>query len=85
MKLVDKNGAEAMSIQKDIVDTYIYDAADRINKHGADALNAFADGDELKMMHVGLKRFTKVQPFNSKAAKRRIAEKMTAEGQYNFS
>lgn len=85
MKLVDKNGAEALSLQKDIVDTFIYDAADRINKHGKDALNAFADGDELKMMHVGLKRFTKVQPFNSKAAKRRIAEKMIAEGKYNFS
>src|SRR6478735_5483796 len=82
MKLTEKNGEEKVAILKDIVDCFIYDAADRINKHGKDALNAFADGDELRIMHIGLKRFTKVQPFNSKAAKRRIAEKMVADKQY---
>jgi alkylation response protein AidB-like acyl-CoA dehydrogenase len=84
MKLTEKNGEENVSLQKDIVNTFIYDAADRINKHGKDALNAFADGDELRIMNIGLKRFTKAQPYNSKAAKRRIAEKMTAEKQYCF-
>jgi alkylation response protein AidB-like acyl-CoA dehydrogenase len=84
MKLAEKNGEESVSLQKDIVQSLIYDAADRINKNGKDALNAFADGDELRIMHIGLKRFTKVQPFNSKAAKRRIADKMIAEKQYAF-
>ncbi|MBV9961243.1 MAG: acyl-CoA dehydrogenase family protein [Parafilimonas sp.] len=84
MKLTEKNGEEAMSLQKDIVCSFIYDAADRIHKKGKDALNAFADGDELRIMHIGLKRFTKIQPFNSKAAKRRIAEKMIGDKQYVF-
>ncbi|MEP6467808.1 MAG: acyl-CoA dehydrogenase family protein, partial [Parafilimonas sp.] len=84
MKLSEKNGEDSVSLQKDIVDSFIYDAADRINKKGKDALNAFADGDELRIMHIGLKRFTKVQPYNSKAAKRRIADKMIAEKQYAF-
>lgn len=84
MKLAERNGEENVAVLKDIVDCFIYDAADRINKHGKDALNAFADGDELRIMHIGLKRFTKVQPFNSKAAKRRIAEKMVADKQYAF-
>ena len=84
MKLSEQQGEENVSIQKDIMNSFIYDAADRINKHGKDALNAFADGDELKMMHIGLKRFTKVQPFNSKAAKRRIAETLVAKGQFAF-
>lgn len=84
MKLTERNGEEAVAIVKDIVDCFIYDAADRINKHGKDALNAFADGDELRIMHIGLKRFTKVQPYNSKAAKRRIAEKLVADKQYMF-
>jgi alkylation response protein AidB-like acyl-CoA dehydrogenase len=84
MKLTEKNGDENLSLQKDIVQSFIYDAADRINKHGKDALNAFADGDELRIMHIGLKRFTKVQPFNSKAAKRRIAKKMMEEKQFAF-
>ncbi len=84
IKLTEQRGEQNISLQKDIVDSFIYDAADRINKHGKDAMNAFADGDELRIMHIGLKRFTKVQPFNSKAAKRRIANKMIAEKKYAF-
>lgn len=84
IKLTDKNGEAATSIQADITKTYIYDAADKINKAGKDALNAFAEGDELRMMHIGLKRFTKVEPFNSKDARRRIAAKMIADNRYSF-
>jgi hypothetical protein len=83
-KLTDTYGAAAASLQNDMMQTYLYDAADRINKAGKDALNAFADGDELKMMHIGLKRFTKVAPFNTKAARRRIAEKLIEEQAYCF-
>ncbi len=84
MKLADRNGEAATALQADIVKTYIYDAADKINKAGKDALNSFADGDELRMMHIGLKRFTKVEPFNSKDARRRIAAKMIADNRYSF-
>lgn len=84
MKLADLHGENNISLQKDIVNTYLYDAADNINKFGKDALNAFADGDELRMMHIGLKRFTKVEPFNTKAARRRIADKMIEENKYCF-
>ncbi len=83
-KLVHEHGAAANSLQADIMRTYLYDAADKINKAGKDALNGFAEGDELRMMHIGLKRFTKVQPFNTKAARRRIADKMIAENKYCF-
>ncbi|MFP5039725.1 acyl-CoA dehydrogenase family protein [Parasediminibacterium sp. JCM 36343] len=72
LKLADKLGADATAFQADMVKTYIYDAADRINKAGKDALNSFAEGDELSMMHIGLKRFTKVESFNTKEARRRI-------------
>jgi hypothetical protein len=68
----------------DIVRTYIYDAADRINKSAKDALNSFAEGDELRMMHIGIKRFTKVEPVNTKDARRRIADKMISENRYCF-
>lgn len=84
MKLADTYGDTATCIQKDIVDTYIYDVADRINKAGKDALNSFAEGDELRMMHIGLKRFTKTESFNPKAARRRITEKMIEENGYCF-
>ncbi len=84
MKLVDKTGEAANSLQIDMMRTYLYDAADRINKAGKDALNSFADGDELRMMHIGLKRFTKVEPFNTKESRRRIAAKMIAAKRYPF-
>ena len=84
LKLTDKIGEPATAIQADITKTYIYDAADSINKAGKDALNSFAEGDELRMMHIGLKRFTKTEPFNSKEARRRIANKMIADNKYSF-
>ncbi|MEX6690341.1 acyl-CoA dehydrogenase family protein [Danxiaibacter flavus] len=72
------------SLQADMMRTYLYDAADIINKCGKDALNSFAEGDELRMMHIGLKRFTKVDPFNTKTARRNIADKLIEQRKYCF-
>lgn len=82
MKLVDQRGEASCQFELDITRSYIYDAADHINKFGKDAINAFADGDEQRMMLLGLKRFTKVNPFNNKEAKRRIAAKLIADNKY---
>lgn len=84
MKLVEQSGEAANSLNIDMMRTYFYDAADRINKSAKDALNSFAEGDELRMMHIGIKRFTKVEPFNTKEARRRIADKLIEEKKYCF-
>ncbi len=84
IKLTETKGEVAVSIQADITRTYLYDAADRINKAGKDALNSFAEGDELRMMHIGLKRFTKVEPYNTKDARRRISDKLVADNGYHI-
>ena len=84
MKMVEEKGEAASQIYLDIMRTYIYDAADRVNKSGKDAINSFADGDEQKMILIGLKRFTKAEPFNTKDARRRIADQMIAAGKYCF-
>ncbi len=81
---MNNNKAEQTAICEDIMKTFIYDAADRINKAGKDALNSFAEGDELRMMHIGLKRFTKVEPYNTKESRRRIAAKMIEANSYCF-
>lgn len=81
-KLVERKGEGATSYELDIVHTFLYNAADLINKHGKDAINAFAEGDEQRMMLLGLKRFTKTEPFNSKDAKRRIADKLISDNRY---
>ena len=83
-KQTERAGEEKMRLQLDIVRTYLYDSADLVNKHGKDALNAFGSGDELRMMLLGLKRFTKAEPFNSKDARRRIAAKLIDAGHYCF-
>ncbi len=82
MKLSASRGEGAVAYEKAIVQTYLYDAADRINKYGKDAINAFADGDEQRFMLLGLKRFTKAASFNSKEAKRYIANKLLSENKY---
>ena len=82
MKMVDKQGEAASQIQIDMMRCYLNDANDRVNKAGKEAINAFAGGDEQRMMLLGLKRFTKTEPFNSKDARRRIADKLIAENKY---
>ncbi|MFL2582254.1 MAG: acyl-CoA dehydrogenase family protein [Flavobacteriales bacterium] len=83
-KLILKIGEEEAKLQIAMVQTYIYDAADRINKSGKDAINSFAEGDEQRMMLLGIKRFTKVAPFNVKEARQAIAEKLVTENKYVF-
>ncbi len=85
LEKLSKTKSEAeLAVQTAIVKTYIYDAADAINKAGKDALNSFADGDELRMMHIGLKRFTKVDPFNTKEARRTICAQLVADNGYKL-
>ncbi|HUQ96258.1 MAG TPA: acyl-CoA dehydrogenase family protein [Chitinophagaceae bacterium] len=79
MKLTETNGD---SVYMDILKSYLYDAADRIAKAGKDAVNAFAEGDEQRVILMGLKRFTKTQPFNAKEARRRIADRLIEHKAY---
>lgn len=84
MKMADQKGEAATSLYADIMRVYLYDAADKVNKSGKDAVNSFAEGDEQRMILMGLKRFTKAEPFNTKDARRRIADKMISESKYCF-
>jgi len=63
---------------------YLQKAVDKIYLAGKEALNSFAEGDELRMMMVGLRRFTKMDPFNIKDARQRIAKQMIEANRYNF-
>ena len=84
MKLVEVRGETAVKGQLDIVRTYLYDVADRVNKSGKDAINGFAEGEEARMILLGLKRFTKADPYNAKEARRRIADQLIEQGHYCF-
>lgn len=84
-KMVQAKGLEQSQVYVAILNTYIFDAADRINKAGKDALVSFVEEDELRMMLMGLKRFTKVDPFNIKTARQLIASKLIDKGDYCLS
>ena len=83
-KLIAQKGEEACAVQIAMAKTYVYDTADRIEKAAKDALNSFAEGDELKMMLMGLKRFTKTEPFNPKVARQLIAQAVIDDNRYNY-
>jgi len=81
-QIIEMRGEENCQEEIAIVKTYFYDIADKINKAGKDALNSFAEGDELRMMLMGLKRFTKTEPFNPKDARQLIAGKLIDKNEY---
>jgi alkylation response protein AidB-like acyl-CoA dehydrogenase len=83
-KLIGIRGAEACSLQIDLTKVYISDSLERINLSGKHAITSFNDGDVLRIMLMGLKRFTKLDAYNTIAARRRIADKVIAENGYCF-
>jgi alkylation response protein AidB-like acyl-CoA dehydrogenase len=83
-KLVGIKGEAACKEQIAMMRVYLSDAADRIHKSGKEAINTYATGDENKMMHVGLKRFTKTEAINTTEERRTVSAKLIAENKYCF-
>jgi hypothetical protein len=64
---------------------YLYHAVDIINSKAKEGIISFAQGDEQRMMLMGLKRFTKYQNQPNVIELRNIiAEKLTSENKYAF-
>ncbi len=82
LRVMKLKGSEHEQEHRDILACFLYDAADRINKNGKDAVNAFAEGDEQRMILMGIKRFTKAQSYNSKEGRRRIADALIEKKRY---
>ncbi|MFZ4862523.1 acyl-CoA dehydrogenase family protein [Sphingobacterium sp. Mn56C] len=83
-KIYYTQGEAAAALPVDIAKVYLYSAIDKVNSAGKEALYSFGEGDELNMMLVGLRRFTKAQPFNVKDARQRIARKLIDDNKYSF-
>jgi alkylation response protein AidB-like acyl-CoA dehydrogenase len=79
---MQQRGDNRAELAADAARVFITDAADRIAHAGRNAINAFADGDEQRMMLMGLKRFTKADSYNTKDARRRIAAAVLDAKQY---
>ncbi|MGO3804976.1 MAG: acyl-CoA dehydrogenase family protein [Sphingobacterium sp.] len=83
-KIYHTQGEQAAVYAIDMARIYLYGAHDKVNVAGKEALHSFAEGDELKMMLAGLRRFTKMEPFNVKEARQRVAKKLIEENGYCF-
>lgn len=83
-KLIGVRGQVACELQTDLAMCYLHEAVEKLNNAGRYAITSFAEGDELRVMLMGLKRFTKIEPMNLKNTRRRIADAMIEENKYIF-
>lgn len=72
------------SVHEGILRVFINDAAVRIHTAGREAVCSFSEGDELRMLLMGLKRFTKTEPVNTKNLRREIASKLISDNTYSL-
>jgi alkylation response protein AidB-like acyl-CoA dehydrogenase len=83
-KLTSLQGEKASATKMDMMRVFISDAIERTGYNGRTAINSFAEGDEQRMMLLGLKRFTKYGPINTKDARRRVAKQLIDANEYCF-
>jgi hypothetical protein len=83
-KMISIRGEKACALEKDMAMIYLHSAMEKASWAGKQAIYAFAEGDELRLMLLGLKRFTKIEPFNLKEARRRVANYVIEKGEYPF-
>ena len=80
-----KNSSSNADYQVAMAQLYLYNAVDTITSKAKMAIISFAEGDQQRMMLMGLKRFTKYQTMpNIVGLRNTIAEKVALENQYPF-
>ena len=78
-------GEDSQKEQIAMSQLYLYNAVEIINKNAKEGIISFAEGDEQRMMLMGLKRFTKYANYpNVIDLRNTIAEKVKAENKYCF-
>ncbi len=78
-------GEDSQTYQIAMSKLYLYNAVDIIHKNAKEGIVSFAEGDEQRMMLMGLKRFTKYQNQpNVVAIRNSISEKIQKENKYPF-
>lgn len=78
-------GEDAQKTQIAMTQLYLYRAVEIVQSRGKEAVISFAEGDEQRMMLMGLKRLTKYTNYpNIVALTHLIADKVAADNGYSF-
>ncbi|MCF2519904.1 acyl-CoA dehydrogenase family protein [Dyadobacter sp. CY351] len=83
-KRIELLGADANKLHQDMAIIYLHRAVEKVNNAGRAAITSFAESDELRVILMGLKRFTKIEPVNLKDARRSVADELIAKNDYVF-
>jgi hypothetical protein len=83
-KMIGMRGEKACEMQKEMALIYLQTAVAKVAAAGREAISSFAEGDEQRLMLMGLKRFTKIDPYNVKEARRKVANHVIEKGEYPF-
>ncbi|MDZ7847787.1 MAG: acyl-CoA dehydrogenase family protein [Owenweeksia sp.] len=84
-KLVKQKGEDAVKQQINMAKLNLYFATEIIGTKGRGAIYSFAEGDEQRMMLMGLKRFTKLtDPIKVKKVRKEIAAVLIEANKYPF-
>ena len=84
-KLAKREGENKVQEQIAMAKLYLYKAVDIVNQKGKESIISFAEGDEQRMMLMGLRRFTKYTNMPNVVALREIiTTKLVAENEYCF-
>jgi hypothetical protein len=83
-KIEALKGVAASALYKDILDVFVYDAAEKICKSAYDAIYSFAAPGESASLVKAIDALTVVSGVNVKDARRRIADKLIEDNTYKF-
>ncbi len=83
-KLAAKNGEDSAEHQINMSKLFLYSAIKNCQKGGEEVILSFAEGDEQRILLMGLKRFTKGYNINTKQMRREVAAKLITENRYCF-
>ncbi|MBP7181488.1 MAG: acyl-CoA dehydrogenase family protein [Flavobacterium sp.] len=84
-KLAKKEGEDKVQEQIAMAKLYLYQAVDIVTQKGKESVISFAEGDEQRMMLMGLRRFTKYTNMpNIVGLREMITSKLVAENEYCF-
>jgi len=83
-KLAAAQGENAVARYLDMTRIFCNDAVGRIETRAKSTLGGMSEGDELRTLLAALRRFTKLQPMNTIAARQRIADELIAANKWIY-